>query len=188
MTAFADLLEALLPELRAYARNLCRDPVLADDLVQEACLKAWAARETYDPSVPLRPWAFRILRNLYFQQGRRTWRESPLEPEDAETALIAPDNAEAACDFSMLQRALSHLPETQRAALIAVMAAGLSYDEAGALLGCAEGTVKSRVNRGREALLGLLNGAGTEPLPAGRDTIPAAADLGGLVASLRPAA
>lgn len=188
MTGFADQLEALLPELRAYARNLCRNPVSADDLVQEACLRAWAARASYDPSAPLRPWAFRILRNIYLEQNRRAWREAPLEPAEAEAALIAPDNAEAACDFAMLQRALSHLPDSQREALIAILGAGMSYAEAGTLLGCAEGTVKSRVNRGREALLDLLNGAAADPLPAGAGAPLAASDLASLVASLRPAA
>lgn len=158
--AFVDELEMLVPQMRAFARSLCRDRDLADDMVQETCLKAWAARERFIPGAPMKPWLFRILRNTYVQHGRRAWRSAPLDPADAEKTLIAPDNAQWASDFNSMQAAMTHLPPKQREAVLFVLAAGFSYEEAGQLLGCSEGTVKSRVSRGREALITLMDGRG----------------------------
>lgn len=155
-TDFVDQLEAMVPHMRSFARSLCRSADLADDLVQEACLKAWAARDRFVAGAPLRPWLFRIIRNTHIQHWRRAWRSSPLDPAEAEQALVAPANQEWTCDFQTLQQALDHLPEKQRSAVITVLAAGFSYEEAGRILGCSEGTVKSRVSRGREALAGLM--------------------------------
>jgi RNA polymerase sigma factor (sigma-70 family) len=78
--SFVARLEALMPELRAFARGLCRDAALADDLVQDACLKAWTSQEMFDPAQPMRPWLFRILRNEFYMQKRRSWRSVNLEP------------------------------------------------------------------------------------------------------------
>lgn len=156
--AFIDQLEALVPQMRAFARRLCRDRDLADDMVQETCLKAWAARSRFSPGAPMKPWLFRILRNSHVQYGRRAWRSPPLDPADAEQALIAPDTAQWTSDFNTMQAAMTHLPPKQRDALMTVLAAGFSYEEAGQILGCSEGTVKSRVSRGREALIAIMDG------------------------------
>jgi RNA polymerase sigma-70 factor (ECF subfamily) len=188
-TSFIDELETMIPQMRAFARSLCRDKDLADDLVQDACLKAWAARDRFIPGAPMRPWLFKIIRNLHTGHNRKAWRSEPLEPEDAEKTLVTASSQEWTCDFGVLQSALKHIPEKQREALVAVLAAGFSYEEAAALLGCSEGTVKSRVSRGREALAFLMSGpclpprgpgladdietlpvlAGTLPPPSGND-------------------
>lgn len=155
--AFVDQLEAMVPHLRAFARRLCGGDDLADDLVQETCLKAWSARERFSEGAPMRPWLFRILRNAYAQHWRRAWRSTQLDPADAEKALVIQGNQEWACDFQTMRDALKHLPDKQQDAVLVVLAAGFSYEEAGHILGCSEGTVKSRVSRGREALAGMLN-------------------------------
>ena len=153
---FVDELEAMIPQMRAFARSLCRNKDLADDIVQDACLKAWAARDRFIPGAPMRPWLFRIIRNLHTGHQRKAWRASSLAPEDAETTLTTPGTQEWTCDFQVMQGALRHLPEKQREALITVLAAGFSYEEAAGIIGCSEGTVKSRVSRGREALVALM--------------------------------
>ena len=153
---FVDELEAMIPQMRAFARSLCRNKDLADDIVQDACLKAWAARDRFIPGAPMRPWLFRIIRNLHTGHQRKAWRASSLAPEEAETTLTTPGTQEWACDFQVMQGALRHLPEKQREALITVLAAGFSYEEAAGIIGCSEGTVKSRVSRGREALVALM--------------------------------
>lgn len=155
--SFVHQLEAMVPHMRVFARKLCRNDDLADDMVQEACLKAWAARDRFIAGAPMKPWLFRIIRNAYVQHWRRAWRSSSLDPSDAEKFLIAPDNQEWASDFQVMQEALLHLPDKQREALVAVLAVGFSYEEAGHILGCSEGTVKSRVSRGREALASLMD-------------------------------
>ena len=56
---FSEKLEALIPDLRAYARLLCKDVIRADDLVQNTCLKAWQNRADFDPAKgALRGWLF----------------------------------------------------------------------------------------------------------------------------------
>lgn len=170
--SFVDQLEAMVPQMRVFARKLCRNDDLADDIVQEACLKAWAARDRFITGAPMRPWLFRIIRNAHIQHWRKAWRCASLHPSDAEAWLVAPDNPEWSSDFHAMQQALQHLPCTQREAIVAVLAIGFSYEEAGQLLGCSEGTIKSRVSRGREALTGLMEGApyssnALEPHPNG---------------------
>ncbi|MEL7128405.1 MAG: sigma factor, partial [Pseudomonadota bacterium] len=96
--SFVDELEALIPDLRAFARSLCRDHALADDLAQSACLKAWTAVDTFECGAPMKPWLFRILRNEYLQHARRAWRTSPVESEVLEETLHAPQGLDVAMD------------------------------------------------------------------------------------------
>ena len=72
--AFKTELADLIPHLRAFARSLCGNPTAADDLAQEAMLKAWKARESYQAGTNLKAWAFTILRNLFYSEKRRSWR------------------------------------------------------------------------------------------------------------------
>ncbi|MEM5518369.1 sigma-70 family RNA polymerase sigma factor [Henriciella sp. AS95] len=151
--SFVDRLEALISELRAFARGLCRDAVLADDLVQDACLRAWSAADSFDPSQPMRPWIFRILRNEYYMQLRTRWRNVNMEPDFAENALVQESSQEVRQDFVRMERIIYSLPAAQRDALLLVLAAGMTYDEAGEICGCSAGTIKSRVSRAREAVV-----------------------------------
>lgn len=149
---FADELERLLPEMRAFARSLVRDAELADDLVQDTCLKAWQAIDSFREGAPMRPWLFRILRNEYYQHGRRAWRVSALDPDVAENTLVAPQSMNASLDLGVLQALMLSLPDVQREALLLVAAAGYTYDEAGEICGCSPGTIKSRVSRARDTV------------------------------------
>ena len=151
--SFVDRLESLIPEMRAFARGLCRDAVLADDLVQDACLRAWSASDSFDASQDMRPWIFRILRNEYYIMLRRAWRNVNVEPEFAETALVQQGSQEVQQDFGRMEQIIYSLPDNQRDALLLVLAAGMTYDEAGDVCGCSGGTIKSRVSRAREAVV-----------------------------------
>jgi len=161
-SAFKIELTGLIPHLRAFARSLCGNPTLADDLAQEAMLKAWKSRQSYEPGTNMKAWAFTILRNLYYSEKRRSWRGQHLDPEIAEATLVANDNPSAHIDLLALRNALNHLPDDQREALILVGAGGLSYEEAAEICACAVGTVKSRVSRARKAVAAILeqNAAG----------------------------
>jgi len=155
---FSEELEALLPELRAYARLLCRDATRADDLVQNACLKAWQHREDYDEDKgPLRAWLFRILRNDFYQRRRTDTRSETREQEEIEAKLVADCNLEPRTSLSRMLRAIDSLKRTQRDAFLLVVAAGFTYEEAASVFGCSPGTVKSRVSRAREMALGRYN-------------------------------
>lgn len=151
--AFRDELTSLIPHLRAFARSLCGgNAALADDIAQDAMLKAWKARERFQPGSNMKAWAFTILRNQFYSIKRRSWRATSLEPEVAEQTIIANSNPEQSVHLNELRRGLDSLKEDQREALILVGASGLSYEEAAEICGCAVGTIKSRVSRARKAL------------------------------------
>jgi RNA polymerase sigma-70 factor (ECF subfamily) len=146
----------LIPNLRAFAVSLCGDIERADDLVQETLLKAWNHLESFQEGTNLRAWLFTILRNTYFSECRRRRRE--VEDHDGSKAadLAVHPGQQGHLDMQDFRRALNQLPPDQREALVLVGAAGFSYEEAAAISACAVGTIKSRVNRARARLSGLL--------------------------------
>jgi RNA polymerase sigma-70 factor (ECF subfamily) len=154
--AFRLELEGLIPHLRAFARTLCGDPTAADDLAQDAMLKAWDARQSFEMGTNMKAWTFMILRNQFYSEKRRSWRQSQLDQEAAERTLVAVDDPEAPVALDELRQGLGMLPPEQREALILVGAGGFAYEEAAAICDCAVGTVKSRVSRARRALQGIL--------------------------------
>ena len=154
--AFRRELVALIPHLRAFARTLCGDPTAADDLAQDAMLKAWDARASYEMGTNMKAWTFMILRNQFYSEKRRSWRQSQLDQEAAERTLVAVDNPEAPVALDELRLGLAMLPIEQREALVLVGAGGFAYEEAAAICDVAIGTVKSRVSRARRALQGIL--------------------------------
>ena len=154
--AFKAELVTLIPHLRAFARTLTGDPTAADDLAQEAMMKAWDARASYQMGTNMKAWTFMILRNQFYSEKRRSWRISQLDQEAAERTLVAVDDPEAPVALDELRQALNTLPEEQREALILVGAGGFAYEEAAEICQCAVGTVKSRVSRARRALQATL--------------------------------
>src|SRR6201985_3394907 len=154
--AFKGELVALIPHLRAFARSLCGDPTAADDLAQDAMLKAWDARASFQIGTNMKAWTFMILRNQFYSEKRRSWRQSQLDQDVAERTLPAVDDPEAPIALDELRLGLAMLPPEQREALILVGAGGFAYEEAAAICECAVGTVKSRVSRARRALHAVL--------------------------------
>lgn len=146
-----DLTE-LIPHLRAFSRSLCGNATLADDVAQDALLKAWNARERFIPGSNLKAWTFTILRNQFYSIKRRSWRATSLEPEVAEQTIVANSDAEQSMHLNDLRRGLDMLKDDQREAIILIGASGLSYEEAAEICDCAVGTIKSRVSRARKAL------------------------------------
>jgi RNA polymerase sigma-70 factor (ECF subfamily) len=156
---------ACLPHLRAFARSLTGDRDRADDLVQDAVLRALSASEQYTPGTNFKAWIFTILRNLYFNEFRRNRAlMRPLEAADLEIHATAPSQ-QAGLEFDDFRRAFRTLPPEQREALVLVGADGFRYEEAAAICGCPVGTIKSRVARARgeiERLLGSPERSGGE--------------------------
>jgi RNA polymerase sigma factor (sigma-70 family) len=150
--AFKRELTEVIPHLRAFARGLCGRADLADDLVQETLLKAWAARDRFEPGTSMRAWTFVILRNAYLTDMRRSRFRGDYDESVAERVLTAPANQEEPLHLADLHRALLTLPAERREALLLVGAGGFSYEEAAQICGCAVGTIKSRVGRARAAL------------------------------------
>jgi RNA polymerase sigma-70 factor (ECF subfamily) len=153
---FKQDLVRLIPHLRAFARTLSGDHAAADDLAQDAVMKAWDARSSFQMGTNMKAWTFMILRNQFYSEKRRSWRQSQLDQEAAERTLVAVDDPEAPIALDEMRLAMKMLPIEQREALILVGAGGFAYEEAADICGCAVGTVKSRVSRARRALQAIL--------------------------------
>lgn len=155
---FRDQLVALIPSLRAFARGLCGWRDMADDLAQDAMTRAWAARASYTPGSNFRAWMFMILRNQFYTTIRKNRRMTSWDPEVAERVLVEAPAQENGIHVADVAKALQKLPADQREVLLLIGANGVSYEEAAEIIGCAMGTVKSRLARGRKALAVLIDG------------------------------
>ncbi|NLS28996.1 hypothetical protein S2M10_40100 [Sphingomonas sp. S2M10] len=164
---FKTQLAQVIPHLRAFGRSLSGSRDLADDLVQETLLKAWAARKRFQAGTNMRAWTFIILRNLYLSQMRRARFKGEWDDLVADRLLAAPASQDRHVELADMQRALLHLPQPQREALILVGAGGFAYEEAAEICQVAVGTIKSRVARGRVALEALMSEG---QLPSRRST------------------
>jgi len=151
-----DDLVAAIPNMRAFAISLCGNRDRADDLVQEALVKAWNHLDSFQVGTNLKAWLFTILRNAYFSELRKTKREVADSDGLMAARVAVPAEQHAHLDLKDLAKALAQLPADQREALILVGAEGFSYEEAASISGCAVGTVKSRVNRARAKLAQLM--------------------------------
>jgi RNA polymerase sigma-70 factor (ECF subfamily) len=140
---FHDQLVAIIPSLRAFARGLCGNRDLADDMAQDAMTRAWAARQSYTPGSNFRAWMFMILRNHFYTTLRKNSRMVSWDPEIAERVLVVAPAQQDGLNVQDVQAALQKLPPEQREVLILIGANGVSYEEAAEIMGCAIGTIKS---------------------------------------------
>jgi len=154
---FTDELEVILPELRAYARMLCANRDMADDVVQNACLKAWKARKSFDPKRgAFRAWMFTIARNEFLQLIRKQRPVDYCDPAEFEYRLVENCQIETRSACAAAIRALFTLSPEQRDVFILVIAVGYSYEEAAKICKCSVGTIKSRISRARAKLADLI--------------------------------
>jgi RNA polymerase sigma-70 factor (ECF subfamily) len=172
-----DAVVQLIPALRAFAWSLSHNASDADDLVQDTLIKAWTNREKFEPGTNLRAWLFTILRNTYYTAAVRRRREVRDETGKYAATLSTGPTQDWSLAIRALQAALAQLPDEHREALILVGAAGLTYEEAAEVCGCALGTIKSRVNRARARLLKLMEADDAFETFAGEMQAPEAVDL-----------
>jgi len=149
-------LTALIPHMRAFARGLCGDMTAAEDLAQEGLLRAWSAQASYRNGTNLKAWVFTIIRNQFYTDKRRSWRNVALDQQMAEQTLVAVADPTATLELDDVRRAMLRLPDAHREALILIGAAGWSYDEAALICDCPIGTIKSRVSRARTRLAEIM--------------------------------
>ncbi|CDO34271.1 RNA polymerase sigma factor [Novosphingobium sp. KN65.2] len=162
MTRFCEELTALLPRLRRFARGLTQDSADADDLCQQTIERALKARQQWQEGTRLDAWVYRIMRNQWIDEVRaRTRRSQTFAHEDEGMNVGVPGDrdAENRVELGNVERALQRLPEEQREAVVLVMVEGFGYKEAADILGIPQGTLTSRLGRGREALLRELGEA-----------------------------
>lgn len=153
---------AMLPRLRRFARSLTRSATEADDLVQEACLRALSRSDQWDPTQPLDRWVFRITRNLWISEIRKRgvrMGEGQVPAEET-SELVSPVTGEHSVAATELQAQIAALPAELSSVLLAVSVEGYSYAEAAELLDVPIGTVMSRVHRARKTLAAKLSDSG----------------------------
>lgn len=155
---FREDMARIVPALRSFARGLCGRLDMADDIAQDALMRGWAARASFTPGTNFKAWMFRIARNQFYTSIRRDKMWTSWDPEWAEQALIEAPAQQHAIHLADVLRALQKLPAEQREVLILVGANGVAYDEAALVIGCAIGTIKSRLARGRKALARIIDG------------------------------
>lgn len=163
LACFSGEITETLPALHRFARRLCRQRDMADDLVQDTLFRAWASRHTFVPGSNFRPWVFTILRNQFYTSLRKSGRMVSWEPEAAERILVQQPEQEAGLHIADIEGAIGQLPKMQREMLMLIASAGLSYEEAAIVANCKIGTVKSRINRGRAAVRAIIEGAEAAP-------------------------
>ena len=119
--------------------------------------RALTNRDKWTEGTRLDSWMYRIMRNLWIDEGRKVTRShQTFVDEDAGAAIGADGAQESAVELSNIDRAMQRLPEDQREAVLLVMVEGYAYKEAAEIVGCPVGTLNSRLVRGRDALMLLL--------------------------------
>jgi RNA polymerase sigma-70 factor, ECF subfamily len=160
----------VLPEvdvLYRVARSLTRRGPDAEDLVQETMLRAYRSIDRFDGRHP-RAWLLTILRNAHINSIRRKRPELLDRPGEAEDRSMAMADGDPGPEQVALDRRFDHevekaylaLPDNFREVMDLVDIAGLSYQEAAAVLAVPEGTVMSRLHRGRKRVREQLRAAG----------------------------
>jgi RNA polymerase sigma-70 factor (ECF subfamily) len=147
------------PRVEAVAWRLTRDPRLAAELAQETFVRMHATLREFRHDAALATWLYRIVVNLCHDRQRRAARDRTL-PLDEATAMPSPADqpdvtTEAAERTRVLDSMVQALPAPMRDAVVLRYAGGLAYDEIAAALGCAPGTVASRIHRALRAI-GLM--------------------------------
>jgi RNA polymerase sigma-70 factor (ECF subfamily) len=157
---FESELVELLPRLRRFGRAIARDADDADDLVQVALERALRHRALWRTDTRLDSWMFRIMRNAWTDEVRKRARRGRVVEADAGRAAEVADPAQPSMEARLAaraaERALEALPEEQRMPVALVLIEGLSYREAAEVLGIPEGTLTSRLSRGRAELAATL--------------------------------
>ena len=147
----------MLPRLRRFAIGLAGHPADGDDLCQVTIERALTRQEQFAEGTRLDSWMYRIMRNAWIDESRaRSRRSETFVDEEAGLSVGGEGAQEAAVALGDVDRAMQRLPEEQREAVLLVMVEGYSYKEAAEIVGCPVGTLNSRLVRGRDALMELM--------------------------------
>ena len=159
VAAFDGLHDALAVDLKAYLTRLSRDPVRADDLLQETFLQMHRSRATHTPGQPVRPWVFAIAKRVFLMHRRSATRRARYE---LLSSADRPDRSAAALETDRLHArreidvALRHLPSDGRRAFVIHHLFGLSFKEVAERLGIKPGAAKIRSSRAASFMRALL--------------------------------
>ena len=152
---FQDQLVDFLPRMRTWALALTRNASAAEDLVQEVALKTLMASESFIPGTNFSAWTHRIMVNQFISniRGQREYNDLDKMPE-----IALPATQQDHTELRELNVALQRLPKDQQDALRSIALEERSYEEVSDEIGCAVGTLKSRVHRARVQLRSEMSG------------------------------
>lgn len=154
--AFETLTEALLDRFHAVARNILRDPTLAEDAIQAALVRVWRDLPRLRDAERFEAWAYRLLVNACYSEARRARRWIPSLLRDPMAGPVVADGTSAVADRDQLERGFRRLRVEQRAVVVLHHYLDLPLAEVAAVLGIPEGTVRSRLHRAMEGLRAAL--------------------------------
>ncbi|MBI4527740.1 MAG: RNA polymerase sigma factor [Deltaproteobacteria bacterium] len=163
-----------LDALYGFAMSLTRNPVDAEDLVQETCLRAIKGITRHKIENDLKVWLFTILRNVWINDWRHRSKgpefislvkngddDGPLQPWLSDERERPDEQFEQHVSSENIRAAVARLPEVFREVVVLRYFEGFSYQEIASILGCPAGTVMSRLSRAKVELRGILNGQNT---------------------------
>lgn len=163
--AFDELVERYHKQAYNIAYRMTGNHADAEDLIQEAFIRAFRFFAQYKRELPFDSWLYKIMSNVFIDMLRRRPKahirslDQPIATEDGETLLEIADTARGPEELVMsremdsrIQTALNSIPEDFRLAVIYADIEGLSYEEIADAMSCSIGTVRSRLHRGRKLL------------------------------------
>ena len=178
MTEVALQIEPHLTRLMRYARSLVRNPVQADDLVQDTVVRALEKAHLYESNTNLRGWLVTIMHNEHVNAVRRSMRSATLVSDEELAELGHSATQEAPVELSEIRGAVQRLPHDQREPLLLHWLHGLKYEEIACQMDLPIGTVQSRISRARKALRAMIDtpnsGLGLANQPARTGSVAAA--------------
>jgi RNA polymerase sigma-70 factor (ECF subfamily) len=151
-----DAMLAAIPNVRAFARSMCRNSDQADVLVQKALLCGWSSIDSLESGTNMTAWLITILRRFFYLSYRTERRSLQLSGSYAGRLSAQPARFDGLVADD-LPSALQRLPAQQREAVILIEASRYSYEEAARICRCPVGTIKSRASRGRARLAECLS-------------------------------
>jgi RNA polymerase sigma-70 factor (ECF subfamily) len=157
MTEVAMHIEPHLTRLTRYARSLVRNPVQADDLVQDTVVRALEKAHLYENNTNLRGWLVTIMHNEHVNGIRRSTRGAILVSDDELGELGHAPTQEAPVELREIRGAVQRLPLDQREPLLLHWLHGLKYEEIACKMDLPIGTVQSRISRARKALRAMID-------------------------------
>lgn len=166
MSDFRRQLIAVLPRLHRLARTIVRNGQDCDDLFQKTIQRVLERKAQWEPGSRLDLWAARIMKNIWLDEVRMRGRWSRLVQPIPEQDLLsdgglAAEDIERQVEARRVRALTEALPEEQRLAVKLVLLNELSYAEAAEVLEIPEGTLTSRLARGRVALTRMIAEGGS---------------------------
>ncbi len=159
-------IDVLLPELRAYALSLSKHRHDSEDLVQDAIERALRSDKRPKPLADLRPWMFRIIRNLHVDETRKKRVRMEYSNTQSRLSIDLTQSHDHAEDITV-RTTFATLPPAMREVLFLVDVMGMKYAEAAKIMDVPHGTVMSRISRARRALIEAIEAT---PEQANKDT------------------